>query len=441
MAIEIKGRRLPISPAEAESYIQSQTDNFGVFFDVDRCFELSAILQLEMKDVARQMKRLAGEPLLALDDKEEMFNTYLKLGVRKSEFFTKGNSITLDAKVRKRIMENMTYSEDARVFAKLHTTYVSNKRNKGAIENFATESPMCKVLSKLNHRMALGRPHWYLLNTSRLAAADPGLQGIPRSMPDIVCEPKGYTLIRADSGQIEPRINFSHFVRDDLIANLIIHYDDAYFGIWRFCVMSTEEREACRKDFEKNFKHIEISDEIKEERQNIKTLTNAGSYGSVNLDKVNPALADAYDKYIVKHPARLALEQSVRDQYRRGDNTFYGYFGTPVTPGDTERYEVGSSGWDEHVIRCGVNNPVQTTASELMMFSINEARKIISEAKDTHICFYKHDEACFYVSDEDMANGVGEKLKEVTAYNVEGWIPIKSDAVVGIKHGDYPSYI
>lgn len=116
-------------------------------------------------------------------------------------------------------------------------------------------------------------------------------------------------------------------------------------------------------------------------------------------------------------------------------------FGTPVTPEETERYKKGERGWTDHVIRCGINNPVQTTASELMMFSINEVMKILQEAKDSHVCFYKHDEACFYVSDEDVANGIGDKLAQVTAYNVKGWIPIESDLLVGVKPGEYPSYL
>jgi hypothetical protein len=279
------------------------------------------------------------------------------------------------------------------------------------------------------------------LNTSRIAAENPGIQGIPRTMGDIVCEPKGYTLIRCDSGQIEPRINFSYFIRDELIMDLINFYDDAYFGLLIYCLMTPEEEEACRVNFEANFKEVEITDEVKDKRQMLKKLTNAGSYGSSNLSGIDPALSSSYEKKIINHPARLALEARVREAVNHGEETFYGFFGTPVTPDATEKYSKGDKGWTEHVIRCGINNPVQTTASELMMFSVNKAREILSRAKDSHICFYKHDEACFYVSDEDMANGIGDELQEITAYNVKGWLPIHSDPLVGIKPSGYPSYI
>lgn len=442
MAIDIDRFQLPITPAEARDYIQRNTDNFGVFFDVDRCFELSAILQLEMLDAVRKTRRISLNPKLSLDDKDLLINTLIKMGVNKAEFFdSRSRKPSYTADIRGTILSNVNYSDDIREFVKLTDTYTSNKRNKGNIENFATKYPQSKALSKLNHRMSRGCPTWSLLNTSRIAAKDPGIQGIPRTMGDIICEPKGYTLIRCDSGQIEPRINFSSFLRDELIMDLIIHYNDAYYGILHYCNMSDEMEQLCRGNFKNYFKPMEITDEIKDMRQNIKRLTNAGSYGSTNLSGINPQLANVYERKIVKHPARLALENKVRSDVNRGVDTFYGFFGTPVTPDATEKYEKDGSGWKEHVIRCGINNPIQTTASELMMFSVNKAREILSRAKDSHICFYKHDEACFYVSDDDMAAGIGDELSDVTAYNVKGWIPIEADALIGIKPGEYPSYI
>lgn len=441
MAINIEQFQLPIAPTEARDFIQSQTDNFGIFFDVDRCYELSAILKMEMVDIQRKLRRLSLDPKLSLNDKNSVIDTLIKMGVSKAEFYAEGSAPSITEGIRNTILNNNKYSDEIHEFVKCHGVYVSNKRNKGNILNFADKCDWSAVLSKNNHRMAIGHPTWSLLNTSRIAAKNPGIQGIPRSTPDIICEPAGYNLIRCDSSQIEPRINFSAFVRDTLILNLITYYNDAYFGIMHYCLMSSAVEDMCRKDFKQFFEPIVITDEIKAKRQEIKRLTNAGSYGSSNLADIAPTLAVPYEKKIVKHPERLALEQAVREAVKRGDETFYGAFGTPVTPEETEKYSKGGRGWAEHVIRCGINNPIQTTASELMMFSIHEARKILREAKDSHICYYKHDEACFYVSDDDMANGIGDKLKEITAYNVKGWIPIPCDSLIGVKPGDYPSYI
>lgn len=445
MAININATSVPISAQEACAFIQRQTDNFGVFFDIDRCYELSAILQLEMVQCLRKARRVSLNPQLNLSDKQSIVNTFIKLGVNKSVFYTDGRGnntqLSFTSGMRKLIIDDPTSLPEAVELAKIISTYASDARNKGNIENFANKGLLSAALSKRNHRMAIGRPTWSVLNTGRIAASDPGIQGIPRTMGDIICEPKGYTLVRCDSGQIEPIINASAFLKDELLMKLIIYYSDAYFGTLHFCLMSDAEEKACRENFEANFKPIEITDAMKETRQDLKRLTNAGAYGSSNLGNINPALASAYNKKIVNHPSRVKLETAVREAVRRGEETFYGYFGTPVTPDSTEKYQKGDSGWTEHVVRCGINNPIQTTASELMMFSVNEARKILARAKDSHICFYKHDEACFYVSDEDMANGIGDELSDITAYNVEGWIPIKSDALIGVKPGSYPSYI
>lgn len=205
--------------------------------------------------------------------------------------------------------------------------------------------------------------------------------------------------------------------------------------------MGEEEERACREDFERNFKHVEVDQKVKDERQDIKTLSLAGSYGSANLDKINPVLAAAYDKKIVHHPARIAWENRVKEEVSRGVSTFYGAFGTPVTPDSTERYTKGDSGWNNHLVRCGINNPIQTTASELMLCSLNKARDVLSHAKDSHICFYKHDEACFYVSDADVADGILDELSDITAYNVKGWIPIEAEPEIGIKKGPLPMYL
>lgn len=442
MPIEINEFKLPITPEEARSFLQKETDSFGVFFDVDRCYELSAIMLLDNKDLIIKAKRLCNNANLTFKDKNGMIQQFKKMGVDSIEFLNpkKRREEILTANVRKAIIENPAYSDDVKELAAMHDKYTSNMRNAGFLQNCAL-LPNSKALSKLNHRMSVGHPKWSILNTSRIAASDPGVQGIPRSTPEILCEPAGYTLVRADSAQIEPKINFSTFLHDELIVNLITYYDDAYYGILHFCTMSSDEEKACREDFNANFKPIEITDNIKDKRQTIKRLTNAGSYGSGNLGNIDQGLSKAFEMRIVKHPARLALERKVTQDVAKGIDTFYGIFGTPVIPGETERYKMNEDGWTDHVIRCGINNPVQTTASELMMFSVNKAREILSRAKDSHVCFYKHDEACFYVSDEDMTNGIGDELADVTAYNVKGWIPIGSDPLIGVKKGDFPSYI
>ena len=86
MAIDIHTTELPMSPERARAYIQKNTDEFGIFFDKDRCYELSAILQLQMLDLTRQVRRISLEPTLLLDTKTQVINTLVKMVVSKTEF-------------------------------------------------------------------------------------------------------------------------------------------------------------------------------------------------------------------------------------------------------------------------------------------------------------------------------------------------------------------
>lgn len=441
MAIEIDEFLLPIQPREALAYIKSHTDNFGVFYDLDRMYEVIAIRKLEIRDLYMLAVALTKNVQLDLSAKQCVAKQLIDYGVPRSSLLSdNGSDLALNDGNETLILNNPTTPKEAVAFLEIYRKW-KNARNMVNKLYKMTEFPECVELSYNNRRMAVVHPQWDLLSTSRIQSDNPNVQQIDRSLPDILTAPKNYIMWRADSAQIEPCINFSTFLRDELIFNLIIAYGDAYFGLWRYCMMRPDEEMLLREDFHKYYKHIEITDSIKEQRQNIKRLTNAGSYGSQNLGNINPELAQLYDQRIVKHPARLALESKVAQDVRRGISTFYGLFGTPVTPGKTQKYTPGESGWTNHLIRCGINNPVQTTASELMMFSVNRAREILSKYTKSHICYYKHDEACFYVHESDAEKGMLDELEGITAYNVKNWIPIKSDSYVGVKEPVFPTFL
>ena len=431
MAIEINEMKLPITPETARSILQRQTDQFGVFFDLDRVLEYEANYCYDMNKLYKRFHSLAGDPRLVVTKGNDIRNILLKrFGIQQYKMLNEYGKPSTDASVRARLMEDEELSEDAREFVKLYHQISKLRYYVSYLQQYKN-LPLSNSLAYDGHRMVIGHPMWELLATSRISAKEPSVQNIARDLPDLITQPKGWQLVRADSGQIEPRINFSHFLRDELIVNLITAYDDAYFGMLHFVTMSAEEERLLRQDFNKYFKKHDITDEIKDKRQTIKTLTNAGSYGSSNLGRVDKELADAFDKKIVHHPARLNLEATVRSEVLSGVETFHGAFGTPVTPEETAKYKRNEKGWTEHLIRCGINNPVQTTASELMIFSVFNADRLMSQSKDSHICYYKHDEGAFYISEDEP--DLIDKVKGLTAYNVKGWIPIGSDVLIGVK--------
>ncbi len=440
MAIDINSFELPINAEQAREILQYNTDNFGVFADLDRNYELQGLLLLELRDIRKRMQETYGAQSFSMDDDMSVIQFLTKIGVPKQEFVS-NKKYSIAKPIREDILQNAGYSDTVYDIVGAVDTYSTAQYNLSILRSWTTY-PQCVAFSKSGHRMCRLQPIWSILNTRRLQTSNPNLQGLSRDMPDVLTEPAGYTFVRCDSGQIEPRINFSYFIRDELIMNLIRYYDDAYFGLLHYCTMPSHVLQACAADFKANFKPIEITDAMTEKRQILKRLVNAGSYGSNNLSNMDPSLSRAFESRIQKHPKRLELEQRVVQSVESGVETFYSAFGTPVTPGNTAKYSKGDDKWYHHVIKCGINNPVQATAADLMLISINEANKILSEAKDSWIAYYKHDEAAFYVSDEDAANGFIDRLKDVTAYNVSGWLPIPADSLIGVKASKkYPTYL
>lgn len=442
MAINIDTLELPITPEDALHIVQRHTQNLGVFLDLDRIYEIHGLLMQENRDIIREMRSVSGVSTLNANDKESILNTMIDLGVDRRDLMI-GGSLAFNKDTRAAMLSNPDLPEEASKFVELYTNFTSNKNRIGVLQSSYEMLPVCKTLSFNKHRMVLAKPSWHLLSTSRLQAYDPGIQGLARTFGDVITHPPGYVLIRCDSSQIEPRINFSYFVRDELIINLINAYGDAYFGIMHFCLMPDDMEELCRKNFDANFKKFEITEEMKEHRQNTKTLVNAGSYGSSNLDKVNPKLASAFDRKLVHHPKRLALEREVAEICEAtSEPTFYSAFGTPITPDETAKYKKDTKAWNGHIVRCGINNPVQATASDLMICSVNAANNLLAGYKDSGICYYKHDEGAFLVKEDDAAKSdLVEQLSDITAYNVKGWIPIPADPIIGIKEPVLPSYL
>ena len=97
------------------------------------------------------------------------------------------------------------------------------------------------------------------------------MQNINRDICDIYTAPKGWTMIFSDSGQIEPRITYSAYIRDDLIVKLISAYDDAYYGLLHFILLTDAEERALRNNMDSLVLH-EVTDEMKEKRQRLKVL-------------------------------------------------------------------------------------------------------------------------------------------------------------------------
>lgn len=431
---------LPISAGQARTILQGETDNFGLFIDLDRCLEYELLFKQSRDKCARELRQFGTGDITPSQTAKlrEWFQDAYDIPERL--FYNKGNKLSFDKDVKKNLLD-ADIKPEAKEFLNMHSTWSYYSYRVNYLKQYL-RLPISYGVSNLGRRMVLARPEWTILATSRIAAENPSVQNIARDMGDIICCPEDWTLIRIDSGQIEPRITHSHYIKDKTIKALILLYDDAYYGILHYCQLPEEVyqrideyrvAEAGETGTDPKVIYAKpITDKMQDERRELKVLALAATYGSALAGR-DPVLSKRYIDRIVNHPERKRLELAVTSQVRRGDETFHSVFGSTITPEETERYRRGTQSWIPHVIRCGINNPIQTTASDLMVCSIAEAKKILSTVEKSHIAYYKHDEGAFYIHNSELS--IAEDLKEVTSYlvteNGEPWIPINADLEIG----------
>lgn len=433
---------LPISITDTRNIISRHMEEFGVFFDYDRICDYMFHFETELKKDTAELRRLTGIINYVPTNRNQTLDFLInRLNIPSTLLTNNGGKLTVD----KNIIEQLSayYAGTGSLVEEFLTLYTRARSNSTALSSYAgyKDLPFSKSLDRDGHRMLRAVPKWNILRTSRLSASDPGVQTIDRNRGDIITAPRGYQIVRSDSGQIEPRIMWSHFLRDELMFNLIKAYDDAYFAYFDFVTMKPDRERALRENFSKNFVKNEITQEMKDGRQQMKRISLAAGYGS-SLPKnsgFDQELGRLYIERIVNHPMRAELEKSVRKYVNNGGEVFYGAFGSTVHPEATDKYHPGAPGWREHLIRCGINNPIQTTASELMIHAVYNAERILrTKCHNSHICYYKHDEGCFYLNEDAGDMDFAEELAACQSYEVANWIPIHSEMEVGRKepHND-----
>lgn len=452
MALNLKVEDgLPISVGQARTILQSETDKFGLFIDLDRCLEYELLFKQERDKQYELFKEFTGPGLKPSQKAKvrEWFQNAFDIPDRL--FLNKANKLAFDKEVKKNLKDS-NISDEAKAFLEIYDTWNYYAYRVNYLKQYF-DLPLSYGVSDKGHRMVVARPNWSILSTSRLAADKPSLQNIARDMKDIICCPEGWKLIRCDSGQIEPRITYSHYIDDRIIRGFIMLYDDAYYGQLHYCQLPEEVYRnldqyevAAPGDVDNGSKHNviyakPITDEMIAGRKELKVLALAATYGSALAGR-DPVLAKRYTDRIVNHPLRKEWEVRVQDQVKRGEEIFYSVFGSKIVPDETERYRRGTPSWMPHVIRCGINNPIQTTASDLMVCSVNKAIEILGTVEKSHIAYYKHDEGAFYVHESEQS--IIEDLSDVTAYSVtekgRPWIPIYAELEEGqAVNKDVPS--
>lgn len=305
-----------------------------------------------------------------------------------------------------------------KVFSKIGDTIKARGTLVGFLQNPISEKVSCDM-----HRMLEIRPVWAPQNTGRVAMQKPAIQNLPRNLQELITVPRGYKLLHTDSGQVEPRITYSAFVVDEQIKALIRLYNDAYYGLLHYCTMPLEDIRNNKMDFQK----LEITDQMKENRQTIKRDGNAVMYGSKSNKDGNP-IKEAMIERIGNHPSRLRLVSQIEDDLNHGKKEFPTYFGTPINIYNSPKLATAGDKRLE-LIRLAINNPIQGTAADLMRTSACEAARIVMTAKDSYIVAYIHDAGLFCVSEDDW-DDISGKLEDIVAYKVDDWVPVEAEADV-----------
>lgn len=417
--------------------LQAHMDSFGIFFDLDRINEIMALCSRRNRKLNRKMAEALGLVNFSFGDKEQVATLLHRLGVPKNMLLSEDDNFIVNAKVRYAIESMPNISKQALAVVEALGEYATNTHTVNALRSYSI-LPECKETDFRGRRMVRGTPKLSLLATNRLSTAEPNIQGIPRDFVDIITQPKGYTYLSTDSRQIEPKLNFSLYLHDDLIVYMINAYDDAYYALYHFCILPEEELMQLRQN-PHNLKVLEITPELKAGRSQLKTLVNAGSYGSTALEGVSASLASAFTERIVNHPARKEHALAVTRAVKSGVSTFYTAFGNPISPEKKKKYKTEQA-QENHLIRCGVNNPVQGTAADLMRESIIASLKLLRSSK-SYIAMQQHDKLAFYIHDDDLNTELTKELEDIVAYQVLDWAYIGADFHYGVPEPTTPTYL
>jgi DNA polymerase-1 len=421
--------RIP-SVDETLGILKMHNDFMPQFVDFDKVMMDINYLQIQIEKVAGPLFDIIGKPK-GVDAAENMKN-WLSNNVDISVFNFAKTGLSLDKASIEAALDSGTLNDDAQILLKMYQKYASFAKTRGTLVSLL-QNPISNAPSCDGHRMLILKPEWTRQNTGRVAMNSPAVQNFPRLIQEIITVPQGYTLLHTDSGQIEPRVVYSAYIKDPQIQALIRLYNDAYFGVLHYIFLPQEVVDSGTTSFAAN----EITDEMKENRKQLKTFNNAVMYGS----KSNPTgnrIKAAMIKRIGEHPLRLAWINSLTEQINQGNTVFHTAFGTPINTAYSAKIMEGNlraGSVEEERLRLAINNPIQGTAADLMRVSVSEANRILSSrTKKSYIINYVHDAGMFAIADEDY-DKVADELADIVSYDVEGWLPISAEPEFGRDHG------
>lgn len=425
--LDIALDRRPPSMEQRADIMRRNISKGGIPIDYDRLVEYLAHSKVEQDELGCKLLSYMNSNDSYFSNKT-FKNWAKKTGLSVGFTLTDtGNTSFKDSSIESFINTN-AYGDEITDIVKLYRMYNYYGSQILLLPNIIDSHKPTGLESIDGRRLIMVKPGVELQNTGRFGLVNYALMNLPRYMKDLYVAPRGWTLMSADSGQIEPKLIYGFYMPDPQILKLIEVHGDAYYAVLEYCRMPISNI----RDRIMDFDSLEITPELKELRVKLKTYGNGVMYGSTS-NKENDELKAAYIERIGQHPMRLEWQRKLEAKLNSGQRLFPSLFGTPVDVYNSKKVKEAKTESDRQraLVHCIINNPIQATAGDLMGFSLEATDRLISEkAPNSWITKYVHDEGqyCIHNSEVDY---VMEEISGHTAYNIGGVVKVFNDPIVG----------
>ncbi|MDD5372617.1 MAG: DNA polymerase I [Sulfurimonas sp.] len=312
------------------------------------------------------------------------------------------------------------YSTDEKVLSSLRNEHEIVPYLLEYREVYKLFSTYIEPLLKLSRENRHGRVHTSFVQTGtatgRLSSKNPNLQNIPTRtklgtrIREAFIAPKGKKLIGIDYSQIELRL-LAHFTQDRVLVDAFKQDKDIHMQT-AIALFGEEEAQA---------------------KRNIAKTVNFGLLYGMGQKKLSETLSistkeakEIIDKYFNSFPTVRAYFRSIVDFSKEA-----GYVETLLKRRRYFDYENASPMFKAAYERESVNSVFQGSASDLIKLSMNKIHKVIEDEKlNAKMLLQIHDELIFE-ADEDEAEALGERFKEIMQSIMKLNIPLKVSLNIG----------
>lgn len=229
--------------------------------------------------------------------------------------------------------------------------------------------------------------------------------------------PKGYILAWGDYAQSDWRIAYNLFVRDERNAQIMDMCEDKYEGIARVLADFYGE------EFD--------PDAFREKRYLYKLYVLQTIYGTrSSKDEEANAFITKFYRYLETCPRYMKFCTNLENRFDDGSSieiTSYFNFKQIIPSNLNKRSAVNK----------GLNTPVQTGTSEIVILTVNEIMRKFKELgyteEDVCVYFVRHDEPIFILRESVMKDSW--VFADCSTINIDDWTPLKLSFDFGYRYG------